>query len=110
MFAVQSIRLVVLVSGLGLVACSSSEPSRPTVESCTQLRGHVIEMRIQSSAGGHVTPAAVASHRKALTRALGDKFVSSCQSDLTPREVACSLSATTQADIRKCRSNLVSAK
>lgn len=110
MFAVSRLRLALLASGVSLAACSSSEPSRPTLERCRELRSHVIELRIQSSSEAHVSPAVTALHRQALTRALGDKFISSCQAELSPREVACAMSASTQSDIRKCHSNLVSAQ
>jgi hypothetical protein len=74
------------------------------------LQAHVIDLRIQASAGGHVSATAIASHREALTHALGEKFISSCQAELSPRQVACTMSAKTQDDVRKCHSNLVSAK
>jgi hypothetical protein len=60
---------------LVFVACSSPTASEDGRRPCEVLRDHIVELRLRT-AGSSID---IEQHRIAMTRALGDSFVDSCQ-------------------------------
>jgi hypothetical protein len=87
---------------LVLAACgaddASSEEER-TASPCEQLRDHLVDLRVGTATG---TPDELVQHHAAMTRALGDDFVTSCEDDLDAAQIACATSATDLAAVSAC--------
>jgi hypothetical protein len=56
---------------------------------CTQLRDHLVELRLRNT-GMDVD---VDAHRQAMKHALGDRFVASCEQGMSSSELKCALAA-----------------
>ncbi len=71
-----------------------------TRKRCEKLRDHLVELRLADASGiDH------AAHREAMQRALGDDFIGSCTSSLTPTQVTCALDAKDTASATSCSSS-----
>lgn len=87
-----------------IVGCSSGDDDGvDTRRRCEQLRDHMIDMRL----GGLETAAPsqkidVAAHRAAMMQALGESFLSSCQTDFKPKQLDCALAAPDLNAITDC--------
>jgi hypothetical protein len=98
-------RIAFLLSALALAralaACGTEETSdeERTLSPCEQLREHLVELRVSGATG---TPDELAQHRAAMTRALGDDFVASCEDNLDSTQIACSTAATDLAALSAC--------
>jgi len=79
-----------LVALLSCGACSSTD----TVDraKCERLRNHVIDLRLQETKV--LTPAELAQHRAAMTQALGDSFISSCEKSMSLEQINCAMRAS----------------
>jgi hypothetical protein len=83
---------------LGVVAaCSSASDVEVDREHCTKLREHLVDLRLQGATGVDVQ-----AHRTAMREALGDRFVDTCQAQLTSDELQCSLRARDLASAVAC--------
>ncbi len=65
---------------------------------CESLRDHIVELRLAQA-----TNVDRASHRAAMRKALGDTFVTDCQTKLGASEVDCALNATDTAAAVACK-------
>jgi hypothetical protein len=97
----SSVRIAASFLLVTLAACSADETSEEerTASPCEQLRDHLVELRLEGATG---TPDELAQHRAAMTRALGDDFVVSCEDSLDATQIACSTSATDLAAVSAC--------
>jgi hypothetical protein len=109
-----------------LVGCSSR--AEDPHAKCERLRDHLVELRLGNAPNAAETPPApqndlgsagrfsaverssrplsadeIAAHRRALAASLGDSFVSSCETSLTPKQVDCALEAKDPAAAAACR-------
>lgn len=84
-----------------LAACGTDDTSEEerVGTPCEQLRGHLVDLRLRDATG---TPDELAQHRAAMTRALGDDFVVSCEDNLDPAQIACATAATDLAAVSTC--------
>jgi hypothetical protein len=89
------VMVVLLVSQ----ACASENPEQARAHQCRQLREHLVDLRL---AGASVD---VEAHRATITRALGDRFLSRCATDLTDAQVTCALKASDPATAMQCTRN-----
>jgi hypothetical protein len=72
------------------------------VERCTDLRDHLVDLRIAEAMGdGVLSSSERESHRAALASALSN-FVQSCTSSYTPTQLQCSLDAHDMAAALAC--------
>jgi hypothetical protein len=71
---------------------------------CIALREHFVELRLQSVVGVDI-----AAHRQALTKALGEGFVTQCQHDYTSETTKCLLAAKDEAAARVCQPSMSAA-
>jgi hypothetical protein len=81
----------------GACATRPSDGDPPSPESCTELRDHLVSLRLESATG--IEPSA---HRAALARALGSEFVSTCTATMTVAQVKCAVAADSSADAAAC--------
>jgi hypothetical protein len=49
-----------------------------------------------------LTSAEIEAHRRALSQALGNDFVSSCEATLSPHQIDCALAATDSSAAARC--------
>jgi hypothetical protein len=84
--------VIILGTGLGVSFVFSARAGR-----CEALRDHLVELRLTQT-----TNVDHAAHRAAMRRALGDTFVTDCQTMLTARDVDCALNATDTATAVAC--------
>jgi hypothetical protein len=90
---------------LALAACGANDVAddvskdERVASPCEQLRDHLVDLRVADATG---TPAQLAQHRAAMTRALGDDFVASCEDNLDSQQIACSTAATDLAAVSAC--------
>jgi hypothetical protein len=96
-----------LVSTVGWIAaiflatgCSSSDDFEVDRTRCTQLRDHLVELRLADATA--ISASELAQHRAAMKSALGDRFVGECQASLSKAELRCSLSAKTLSSANDC--------
>jgi hypothetical protein len=85
-------------------ACSTSEAEDgPSVEDCTRLRDHSIDLRLAAAprpAG--MEPTELAKHKATLAAASGPAYVDQCRSRRTAQEVRCGLAANSLDALRSC--------
>jgi hypothetical protein len=90
---------------IAIGACTSSNDDAVDQRRCTQLRDHLIDLRLKG-----LEDVDIASHRRALTQALGDEFVASCQQSIAWGELKCMLDAADQETAESCRHAAVATK
>ncbi len=85
-------------------ACSSSSSKDgPSVEDCTRLRDHSLDLRLAAAPRPRdLDPAELERHKATLIGASGSAFVDQCRSLRTDEEVSCGLAATTLDAFRSC--------
>jgi hypothetical protein len=64
---------------------------------CSQLRDHLVELRLATA-----TNVDVAAHRAVMRRALGDEFVTRCETSTSEDVVNCALAATDSSAAAAC--------
>lgn len=69
------------------------------VTPCERLRAHLVDLRLATTATDKVD---VVAHRRAMTRGLGDNFISGCEQTLTQSEIRCALNAGDHAAATAC--------
>lgn len=81
----------------------ASTPDEPELAKrrCTNLRDHMIEMRMQMTAA---PPKDLGSHREALKQALGNEFIETCQRQPVS-EIDCALAAEDTESVAACSSS-----
>lgn len=89
----------VVVTFVAFSGCASESSEQSRARQCQQLREHLVDLRL---AGARVD---VAAHRATITRALGDRFLSRCATDLTDAQVQCALKASDPATAMECTRN-----
>lgn len=89
--------LLVMVSFM--LACASEGSEEARAHQCRQLREHLVDLRL---AGASVD---VEAHRATITRALGDRFLSRCATDLTDAQLKCALKASDSTTAMECTRN-----
>ena len=94
----------VLLCAALLAACTNEH--RVTRQRCQQLRDHLIDLRLQqANPGGASDPSLdLAAHRKVFERALGERFVTSCQQKLDVAQLDCELAAKDSTTANACGS------
>ncbi len=81
------------------VACGGSEEEESAAPTrCESLRAHLVELRLAGAT--HVD---VAAHRAAMLDALGDSFLTDCQTKLSASEVDCALNAADSTAAAACK-------
>lgn len=94
----QLLRVVVLSFAFG--SCSSSQNADESREiQCTELRDHLVDLRLQDGAGPGVD---VEAHRVAMKQALGADFITSCKTKLSENQIKCGLEAQQSSSIGEC--------
>jgi hypothetical protein len=83
-----------------LLATSCARQDAADAASCEKMRDHVIDLRLADAS--HVDREA---HRRALTHALGENFVSTCKSAMTGAQVRCVLGAADSKAADACVSS-----
>jgi hypothetical protein len=68
--------------------CASSDDGEVSRSRCTQVRDHLVELRLQDA-----TNVDRDAHREAMKQALGDGFVASCQEHMSSAQLTCALRA-----------------
>lgn len=66
-----------------------------------RLRDHLVDLELATAMGVDRD-----AHRKAMQRALGDGFVSSCEARLSETDVACALRARDSAAVAACSTSI----
>ena len=103
-------RLIVACAAL-IAGCAADDDARHaapverTVDtaSCTQLRDHLIDLRLTpDQVGAAATPSDLAQLRAGLVGVMGDDFLARCQAELSSPQLTCSLTATTSAAAAAC--------
>lgn len=80
------------------VTCTDRSPVE--VNRCAELRDHVVDLQLRNI---HIaTGVDIEAHRKALTDALGDDFLTSCSSRMDEARVSCLLDASDQDAAQAC--------
>jgi len=89
---------------LGGLGCGATvdDPVTEARQRCTDLRDHVVDLRLKDIADPAVD---VAAHRAAMTQALGDHFVDSCLKDLSEKQMNCVLTASDTQSVTDCSSS-----
>jgi hypothetical protein len=83
-------RCLVLVGLLTAAGCSHDDSVDE--RKCTQLRDHLIDVRLS---GAELTEDADrAQHRAAMKQALGDTFIADCKRNMSNEQLNCALKAT----------------
>jgi hypothetical protein len=83
-----------------LVFSCASDGGPPEARRCEQLRDHLVNLQVRDI---HIaTGVNREAHRRVMTDALGDTFISSCTSKLTDSEVSCALETTDSASANTC--------
>ena len=83
-------RCCLLVGWLLVAACSHDEVVDK--KKCTQMRDHLIDLRLGSAAGSDDMD--FAQHRIAMKQALGESFLADCQHNMTIEQLDCAMKAT----------------
>lgn len=87
-----------LLVGLLVGAACSSDDSVDRGK-CTQLRDHLMDVRLQGPA---VEGVDLAQHRAAMKQALGEQFVSQCEQKMSIGELRCAMKATELSGTSEC--------
>ena len=89
--------LAVAVAVAVLASCSAEDEVPAEGHPCERLREHMIDLRIEG------TPAAEqAGHREVMRRALGDAFLETCATTMSPAQIRCALDARDSAAAASC--------
>jgi len=100
-----------------VLGCSGHKEVTP--DDCTELRDHIVELRLASLANiksgsvlpgigsGHQTsrpvpPVNIAAHRAALKQALGESFATTCLKQISVTQLKCALAATSSDSVNDC--------
>jgi hypothetical protein len=93
----------ILVLALAAACSSSSSKDGPSVEDCTRLRDHSLDLRLAAAPRPRdLDPTELERHKATLIGASGAAYVDQCRSLRTEEEVACGLAATTLDAFRSC--------
>lgn len=84
-----------------VTACAASDPDDGNRARCTQLRDHIVDLRL-SDLPKDQAQSVIASHREAMASALGEQFVTSCQQSAGKRELDCGLAARDVSAATRC--------
>ena len=89
--------------GLALVfaACAAHQESRDPEARCTQLRDHLVELRIKDVRGS-AAGLDLDAHRIAIKRALGSDFIDACAARMTEAQVDCAIASATLSASDNC--------
>ena len=99
----RHVSAVLLVGSLA-IGCATSDPNdasdneTPMQKRCTDLREHVIDLRLQAIGSGED----IAAHRKAFEQTLGTKYVEGCVSSLSIAQVQCAMAAGDPTKVSVC--------
>jgi hypothetical protein len=83
---------------------SSDEDAQASNELCTQLRSHIIEVRLTG-----MSDVDIEAHRAAFERSLGDDFVTACEKTYSIRQVKCALATPESDAVEACTHAAVAA-
>jgi hypothetical protein len=87
------------VAGLAIfTGCATSNDDVVDQRRCTQLRDHVVDLRLKG-----ITDVDVVAHRAAFQQALGDDFIAKCQQSIEGAELTCMLDAADPTAVATCR-------
>lgn len=90
----------IVTACLAVIGCSSSDDFEVDRARCTQLRDHMVDLRLADASG--IVSSELTQHRTAMNSALGDRFVGECQASLSKTELRCSLAAKTLSSASDC--------
>jgi hypothetical protein len=85
--------LIVLMMGCG----GGDDDATVARTKCESLRDHLVELRLATA-----TNVDVAAHRAAMRKAMGNTFITDCESKLSARAVDCALHATDSTAAAAC--------
>ncbi len=87
-----------LIAVLALAACGTGGEEGVSRRACERYRDHLVELRYQ----GAGSDSDITAHKRAMKQALGEKFVSSCESKLSMSELQCGLHANDLKSATAC--------
>ena len=91
---------IAAILGLALgCTASADDPSVEARQRCTDLRDHVVDLRLNDVGDPGVD---LAAHRAAMQQALGDHFIDGCMNDLSEAQKTCVTSATDSQALAAC--------
>jgi hypothetical protein len=93
-------RLRLVVAWTVLVGGCASRPNEQdpaSLQLCTEMRDHLVELRLASAAGVELAP-----HREALKRALGADFLNACVAKWTVGQARCVIAAADSTAAGAC--------
>ncbi len=80
-----------------VMGCSDESEDEVTAKPCVELRDHVIGLKLADA-----TQVDRDAHRAAMRRALGDEFVTQCQTAMTETQITCALRAADSGALTAC--------
>lgn len=96
-----SISLLVLLTSVLNAACAREESSRPSRESCEELRAHAAGLAA-AEAGRGLDATELARHEENLVAAAGEGYITACMEQRSKKYVACALEAATMQALDAC--------
>lgn len=87
-----------VVIALLVAACASDEEHAIDRKGCEQYRDHLVELRLHDASSTFD----VQQHRAAMKQALGERFISSCEKQVSSSELRCALRASTSLEASAC--------
>lgn len=81
--------------------------NKPSKEQCSQLFEHLLDLEIKAGGGGSSAMTdemkeSLATQRKAVVDASGEKYISTCTSKTPKRVVECQIAAPNLDEVAKC--------
>lgn len=87
--------IAVMLFGCGADDAVEVERQRP----CDQLLEHMLDL---SEGGAKNDPKGLAAHRAAMRQAIGERFLATCEQDLTGKQIECATSASDLSSATAC--------
>jgi hypothetical protein len=95
--------MVAVAVALGAACSGSDSKDGPSVEDCSRLRDHSLDLRLTAAPRPRgMDSAELERHKATLVASSGPAYVDQCRSLRTDEEVACGLAATTLDAFRSC--------
>jgi len=91
--------LLVCVGGLLVASCADDEETR--LAKCRRYRDHLVDLRLADMPAAS-TDEVRSDHRAALTLALGDTFLATCEQSVSSRALDCGLASNAIAAAMAC--------
>lgn len=95
---VSYVGVLILISAAG---CAASTVEESHHDKCKRMRDHLVELRLGDLPGAK-DEQIIAGHRAALTNALGDGFVATCDEQINNSNLDCALAARDVSAATQC--------